>query len=325
MKRLPIEIIMLPRLAYLFGQFELPNLPEETRTFFSEHSSLHTLAGVVIINDSRNVEQIIAHARNLKKVKLWFNTTTPCNNSTSWIQSFPRKKMDLEKHGEVTDNLVFSLLLSSLQGRFTGKRALESISINSSDLSKDFLSFLKAPCAIRAIKLQGLLVCLPDSVMLSRLRFLNELHLVSTGLGCEALSVLQSLPCLVYLNLVEARDGLWGRDFIVQCNGFPSLQRLCFQSPKYPNVHIKQGAMPLLTSLQLFCLESSVTISYFPFLLMPVTAQIELWLGIVGISHLEHLNEVLLHSSLGDAKVHAWKKIAMEHRNMPQIKKHQTK
>lgn len=148
---------------------------------------------------------------------------------------------------------------------------------------------------------------------------------VSTGLGCEALSVLQSLPCLVYLNLVEARDGLWGRDFIVQCNGFPSLQRLCFQSPKYPNVHIKQGAMPLLTSLQLFCLESSVTISYFPFLLMPVTAQIELWLGIVGISHLEHLNEVLLHSSLGDAKVHAWKKIAMEHRNMPQIKKHQTK
>ncbi|CAL4980274.1 unnamed protein product [Urochloa decumbens] len=315
-KSLPIEIIMLPRLVYLFGQFELPHLPNETGTFFSEDSSLHTLAGVVINNDCCGLEQIMVHARNLKKVKIWYKKTTPSNNSTFQYKSF-RKKMNSQK----PDKMDKSLLLSSIEERFTGKKALESISIDSSDLAKDFLSFLKAPCAIRSIKLQGLLGCLPDSVTLSRLRLLNELHLVSTGLGCEALSVLQILPCLVYLNLVESSDGLWGGDFIVQCDGFPSLQRLRFQAPKLPKVDIKQGALRLLTSLQLFCLESSVTMSYFPFPLISETTQLELWLGVIGISRLEHLNEVLLHSSLGDAKVQAWKRIAMEHKNLPHVRK----
>ncbi|CAN6162370.1 unnamed protein product [Urochloa humidicola] len=76
-KTLPMEVIMLPKLAYLFGKFELPKLPKdksELEQFLTKKSELHTLAGFVI-NNKQGIESTILMARKLKKVKVWCEGT----------------------------------------------------------------------------------------------------------------------------------------------------------------------------------------------------------------------------------------------------------
>uniref|UniRef100_A0ACD5TB15 Uncharacterized protein n=1 Tax=Avena sativa TaxID=4498 RepID=A0ACD5TB15_AVESA len=76
---LPVVVIMLPELAYLFGRFELlPSSPPETRNlerFLESKSELHTLAGIVKA-ETGVLETIIQRARKLKKVKLWRTCTS---------------------------------------------------------------------------------------------------------------------------------------------------------------------------------------------------------------------------------------------------------
>ncbi|KAM3215305.1 hypothetical protein ACQJBY_067349 [Aegilops geniculata] len=70
---LPVEIIMLPNLALLYGEFELPPLAgtqkEKVTEFLKEESKLQTLAGIIIKNTG-SFEIVIQHATKLKKVKV---------------------------------------------------------------------------------------------------------------------------------------------------------------------------------------------------------------------------------------------------------------
>ncbi|WVZ49423.1 hypothetical protein U9M48_000788 [Paspalum notatum var. saurae] len=290
-KNLPVEVFLLPLLTYLFGRFELPHLSNKT---IQTMLCLHTLAGVILNKDFEGFNQIMLHATNLKKVKIWCTDAPPTSsNLTFWYR---------------------------LRQRCIGSKALESLSIDSGHVSNDFMSHINAPCAIRSIKIRGVLQCLPGSITLSGLKSLIELYLVSTGLSCEALSALQNLPRLVYLKLVEERDGFWGGSFIVKNDGFRSLQRLCFEAPRLPQVIIEGDGMSLITSLQLLCSQTFTPV-YLPHFLVSETAQLEHWLGVMGISCLERLNEVVLHRDVADARFQAWKRLAAQHQNLPYVKK----
>ncbi|TVT97478.1 hypothetical protein EJB05_57273, partial [Eragrostis curvula] len=278
---LPIEVLMLPRLVYLFGHFELPGqLKDETTrskllAFFSEKSRLHTLSGFIMV-ENNGFEPIMLRMRSLRKVKIW------C------------------KHPVTTHS--GHLLASSLQKRLAGSNALESISINFGNESINFLNNMRAPCALTgSIKLWGRLESLP-SFMTSHDTTLSELQLSSTGLTIEALSLLQNLRRLLYLKLVEYGEGLFGDCFVVQNGGFPSLLRLCFEAPKLPQIHICKGGMSSLTSLHLLCPEFASSSNNFN-----------------GIEHLQHLNELILHPSVSLEILYAWKEETRSHINKPKV------
>lgn len=283
----PIEVIRLPLLAHLFGRFELPRRISKE---ISKQSKLQTLAGVAVTEADKSFENIILHAGKLRKVKICQATSYSSNSSNS-----------------------------PLKERFTGSKALQILSIDSSDLSKEFISFLKAPCAITSIKLRGQLDRLPATPTLRELSDLNRLLLISTGLSIEDLSALQSLPCLEYLKLAEDGHGFRGRSFVVKSGGFPSLRRLCFEAPRLPQVQIEQGSMKSLTILDLLCPDPVIPEPrlgrYYCFLKLETT------LGVEGVSYLENLKEVILHHSMQESKVQAWKEEAIRHNKKPSVKR----
>ncbi|KAL6592147.1 hypothetical protein ACP70R_049599 [Stipagrostis hirtigluma subsp. patula] len=316
-EKLPVEVIMLPKLAYLFGMFLLPDVPRQTgklEEFLTNKSVLHTISGFVL-NEAQVFNEVILKARKLKKVKVCCKgAPTPSLSRTSP----PRKRIrpwGLADHNPPTLQAPLQgnnnmKLVSSLQERFT---ALESVSIHSTTgLCKDFLAALRGPCTISSIKLHGDLESLPDPVTLSGLCNLTKLQLFSTGLSSEELSVLQKLTCLEYLSIAEVRAEFGEGNFTVENDGFESLHRMCFEAPKLPKLQFQQGALPSLTSLHLLCPDSSQ---------MQVTEEIEAYLGVEGISHLANLTEVVLHYSATDAKVKAWKSVGNGHSNRPCVKR----
>ncbi|KAL6843325.1 hypothetical protein ACP4OV_027038 [Aristida adscensionis] len=306
--KLPMEVLTLPRLAHLFGKFELPaqlgdpKRADKLRKFFSEESALETLAGFIIVNDP-GFEQILRHAKMLRKVKIWCNpgaNSASASNSTKFIANLWTKKRDSDA------SQLPATLSSSLQARFTGAHALNSVYVDFAGLCRDFLvTVIKDPCGVSSIKIRGQMASLPESPTLRKLRNIKELHLCDTGLPSDGLSVLQSLECLESLKLGEIRQGFWDGGFVVEKDGFPSLQQLCFEGPKLPKVAF-QGANCSLISLQLICPELA-------------TSDI----GEIGITHLQHLDEVILHPQISDQKMQAWKDDAIKHKNRPYVKRQQ--
>ncbi|XP_044974323.1 disease resistance protein RGA4-like [Hordeum vulgare subsp. vulgare] len=298
-KDLPIQVIRLPLLAHLFGRIELPRgITKE----ISKQSKLQTLAGVVVTEADTSFENIILHAGKLRKVKIYQATSYPSNSRNKRIRMNPG-----------------SISPFPLNERFTGSKALQILSVDSSDLAKEFIKFLEAPCAITSIKLRGQLDKLPATPALRELCDLNRLLLISTGLSIEDLSALQSLPCLEYLKLTEDGDGFRGSSFVVKSGGFPSLRRLCFEAPRLPQVQIEQGSMKSLAILDLLCPDPVIpeprSGRYRSFL------QLETRLGVEGVSYLENLKEVILHHSMWESKVQAWKEEAIRHNNKPSVKR----
>ncbi|CAL5080795.1 unnamed protein product [Urochloa decumbens] len=376
-KTLPMEVIMLPKLAYLFGKFELPKSPKdkwELEQFLTKKSELHTLSGFVIKN-KQGIESTILMARKLKKVKVWYEATldpapaesrasvpalvssnsapAPAPNGTLAPAGVPsrasspscarssfftstlqicasclkgRKRVlppdpnpvahafaPIRSNAGALDfpsQINLGDFISSLEKRFT---TLDSVSIDSSRLCKEFLGSLKGPSTISSIKLRGQLDSLPDSITLNGLCNLTNLQLISTGLSSHDLSNLQILSCLEYLKLSEHRDGFWDGRFVVNKDGFESLQQLCFEAPKLPKLQFNEGAMRSLTSLQLICANPPIT-TYF-------SSSFQLQESIEGFLHLTHLNEVILHDSANEAKMEAWKTAANRHINRPCVKK----
>jgi hypothetical protein len=191
-------------------------------------------------------------------------------------------------------------LVSSLATRFD---TLDSLSIDFDGTCKNFLdSVLDAPSKLSSVKIWGKMESLPSSATLSTQRYLRELHLSKTGLSSHVLSRLQSLECLVCLRLTEDLQGPWDDGiFLVEPNKFRSLERISFNGPKLPRVKIEHRGMPCLISLHLICPEP------------------EKELGVTGITHLQHLNEVMLHPDATEEKMQAWKKAAVEHKNRPYV------
>ncbi|XP_062182669.1 disease resistance protein RGA5-like isoform X2 [Phragmites australis] len=288
----PMEVMMLPRLAHLFGKFQLPpelenaERRDKLQRFFSEESRLQTLSGFVIGKNS-GFELILLHMRLLRKVKIW---------RTDDISIRTRR-----------------LLASSLEKRITGNSALESLSIDFGTENMNFLDDiqLEAPCMLSSIKLRGRLrrgrlMRLPSFIASHRSN-LSELQLSYTGLSLEDLSVLQHLRRLLYLKLVEGSDfgNSMGDKLIVESGGFPSLRRLCFQAFELPRVHIVKGGMRSLTSLHLFYYMESQTWKPSDFN----------W----EIENLENLQEVVLRYTVSDEELDAWKSRARSHINRPKV------
>ncbi|KAL6864847.1 hypothetical protein ACP4OV_015998 [Aristida adscensionis] len=270
-ERLPVQVLMLPRLAHLFGKFKLPReLRNQKRSklqrFFSEKSRLQTLSGFVMA-EKNGYEPIVLQMRRLRKVKIW------CK-------------------GYIT-GVAKDLFVDSLKSRMSeNNAALESLSIDlgHGGMSSGFLDVIdegKALSKLSSIKLRGRLLRVPSFIQ-SAGSNLSELELTSTGLRLEELSVLQRLPQLLYLKLAEDGDGFAGDSFDVESRGFPSLVRLCFEAPKLPGLRIREGGMRCLTSLHLLCPK-------------PPPSHV-FW----EIEHLKNLKEVVLHSSTRDEDWDLW-------------------
>jgi len=301
----PTEVISLPRLAHLFGQFKLAHGIKEE---ISKKSRLQTLAGVVVTKQGdQSFENIILHAGKLRKVKIYETTS----QSSNIRPSYNRRLKLCTYLGRPGGASCSKSPLLQIKERFTGNKALQVLSINSSYFSTEFVNYLQAPCAITSIKLRGKLKGLPDTTTLEQLVNLNKLMLISTGLSGQDLSALQSLACLQYLKLAEEHNGFPAGSFVVKSGGFPSLNRLCLEAPDLPQLEFQPGSMNSLTILDLIC----------PHPDMPEPGSSESRSSVVGLSNLQNLNEVILHYSTMEQKMRAWKEEAIRHKNRPSVKR----
>jgi disease resistance protein RPM1 len=327
-----MQVIMLPKLAYLFGKFQLPEVPTKGKEadklyeFLKKKSVLHTLAGFVT-NKRRSPEHVILLARNLKKVKVWCNDTpadvfpdpepvsrgvaasdrpssTRKGNWSPRPRSGKTRGVVSQDHHDCPWNMTEERpsnntdFIKLLKMRVT---PLESVSIISSEVCNDFLGSLEGPCTISSIKLRGILNILPDSNKLTELGRIKKLQLFSTGLTIKDLSALQCLRGLEYLKMVEHNtDRFCSGVFIVEKKGFESLKSLCIDAPKLPKIQFKEGSMRSLTSLYLLGPNSELP-----------SGTIE------GISHLANLSEVILHSAMEQE----WETVANGHPNRPCVKR----
>jgi len=268
---LPIDVFMFPRLSHLFGRFQLPQRiknRKKRRTvwrFLSEESMLHTLSGFVMTGADDFDSSILLHMRRLKKLKIWM----------------PR----------YTDSYLQDYLKSN-------NNALESFSMDFDDTPLWFMVTKFSCPMLSSIKLRGRLGMGLHNFIRSPANSLTELQLSHTGLPLEELSTLQKLHRLLYLKLAEDGDGFLGDTFVVQSDGFPSLERLCFEAPTLPRLHIVEGAMPALTSLHLLC-EQPRHLRHMQQIDKKKVATseiIEYSNQVWGIEYLKSLNDLVVHS-----------------------------
>lgn len=324
--QLPVEVIMLPQFAYLFGQFELTNLKKNIKQFKfffkGNKSQLHTL-GTIAIQDTECLEIVafvLQYARKLKKVKVWYKATSPPvaggSSRWNWKSNSAGPSTDPSSNtpdpapptsGPVasgTTALIPRRLVESLEKPHT---TLESLSIDFNGVPNNFLGFLGTifTSTISSIKFRKGFGNLPGTLGLRNVSNLKKLHLFSTDLESNELAALQYLKCLQYLKLEQDGEGLWDSVFHVEVGGFISLIWMCFESSnsKHPPLKIDEGVKTPLNSLLLLCKESHPRVE--------------------GMSHLSKLNEVILHKWATDDEVNAWKGEAEKHINRPYVEKQQ--
>ncbi|KAF2912163.1 hypothetical protein DAI22_11g235700 [Oryza sativa Japonica Group] len=300
-KFLPIEAVMLPHLAHLFGKFmlhkdDLKNVNKMSKLnpckkqkkgmnilpkfFTSKKSNLQTLAGF-ITGENEGFLQLMGHMKKLRKVKIWCKHVAGSSNYiadlSQAIQEFTKVPIDSDSN--------------------------RSLSLDSEECSENFLSALHLePCSedfkyhLRSLKLQGRFLRLPPFV--TSLSGLTELFISSATLTQDHLSALITLNRLLYLKLIS--DKL--ENFEMKHGAFPSLRRLCFvvKSVTSDLPTIKQGALPNLVSLHLLCR------------------------GLVGLSgieirHLKHLKEVVIDSDVTPQTKQDWAHAAKNHPNRPKF------
>lgn len=292
---LPLEAILLPRLVYLFGKFKLPDDLHKSKA--AKGGQLHTLAGFVVTKKKNQSFAYILnrkHTSKLRKLKIW------------WTED------------EDMPNDLSTQLMESLQQRSSGTNHLESLSLDFGDRSLEFLEKVSptVPWTISTIKLRGKLSKLPGFIngknSLSEVE-ISQLHLLQTGLGCQALSILQRLPKLKYLKIVEvdgtvddgkeevdsaAINGFGKGVFKVEDGGFPFLEGLFIEATRLPKMTIGSNAMQQLITLELHCIDVS-------------------GFQVAAIENLGSLAHVVLKPSPIDRA--AWKAAAKNNINCPRV------
>lgn len=227
-KILPIEVLLLPCLLHLFGEFQLSDkvkITSEVQKFFlTEQSSLETLAGFVT-DGCQGFPQIISHMKNLRKLKIWIERSEKNTNFTDLVNAI--QKFIHDDKEESNDP--------------------RSLSLHFDACTENILSSLKAPSYLRSLKLKGKLLELPQFVI--SMRGLRELCLSSTKLTAGLLAALSVLKDLQHLKLIA--DEL--EDFIIEDKAFPGLLHLCFVLEGATLPTIEEGALPYLISLKLIC------------------------------------------------------------------------
>ncbi|XP_015617275.1 disease resistance protein RGA4-like [Oryza sativa Japonica Group] len=287
-KFLPIEGIMLPHLAHLFGKFMLhkddlnnvKKISKLLKLFSSNKSNLQTLAGF-ITDGRKGFLQLIGHMKKLRKVKIWCRHVEGSSNYiadlSKAIQEFTKAPIDMDR--------------------------VRSLSIDSEEYCEKFLSSLDLePCSeyskyhLSSLKIHGKLLRLPP--FFSSLSGLIDLCITPATLTQDHLSALINLNRLLYLKLIA--DKL--ENLEIKHEALLSLRRLCFvvKSVALAQPKIEQGALPNLVSLQLLCQ------------------------GLVGLSgieirHLKNLKEVTIDSGVTAQTRQDWEQAAKNHPNRPRV------
>nr|ALO70070.1 NBS-LRR-like resistance protein [Oryza sativa] len=287
-KFLPIETIMLPHLAHLFGKFMLHkddlknvNKSKLQKFFSSNKSNLRTLAGF-ITDEGKGFLQLVGHMKKLRKVKVWCKHVAGSSNYIAdlsrAIQEFTRTPIDRDSD--------------------------RYLSLDCEECSENFLSSIDLePCSedskyhLRSLKLHGKLLRLPPPFVTS-LSGLTELCISSAILTQDHLSALIKLNRLLYLKLIA--DKL--ENIEIKIGAFPSLRRLCFVMKIMTSAltTIEQGALSNLVSLQLLC-EGLVGLSG------------------IEIRHLKHLKEITIDSAVTVQTRQDWEQAAKNHPNRPRV------
>ncbi|KAG2628191.1 hypothetical protein PVAP13_3KG233100 [Panicum virgatum] len=250
---LPVEVIGLPCLTNLIGKFKLSdqdwtsssNLERQSKNGGLEDlfrkSKLETLAGFVGDGShSQGFLQLMVHMKNLKKVKIWCQSTD-----------------------DVGDNNHLNAELVKAIGQYIktpmGAGDARSLSIDFQGVPGGSLNAMQDLCPhntslqetyyLSSLKLHGSLSTYPGFV--GMLSGLTELCLSSATFSVDLLFVISAMPFLFYLKLIA--DEIVG--FVIKGGTYQSLRRLCFlvrnQNPALPEV--EEGALPELVSLQLLC------------------------------------------------------------------------
>ncbi|KAM3196708.1 hypothetical protein ACQJBY_072419 [Aegilops geniculata] len=299
---LPTQVMELPCLIHLFGNFKLQQgvggrRMHKLQTWLSENSKLETVAGFVVDNNkSQGFAQLIEHMKHLTKVKIWcqqssYNSKDPLASGGSSSSS---------------NNNNYTHLSKAIKGfikRSTDVKKGHSLSLNFNDeWFQDFFVSLSlekeeaSSCYLRSLKLQGGNICsLPPFVTM--LGGLTKLCLSSPGqLSGDILAALSRVRCLAYLKLIASQlDKL----VIVQ-GALGSLQCLCIVVEVMTELEVQEGALPLLESLRLLCMNLN---------------------GFCGtmIQSLRRIKEVTLHDGVSDETKHRWKEAAKKHPRRPKL------
>nr|TKW00166.1 hypothetical protein SEVIR_8G090200v2 [Setaria viridis]TKW00167.1 hypothetical protein SEVIR_8G090200v2 [Setaria viridis] len=171
------EVIKLPNLINLFGKFKLQNKfvqSELQKSIASGKCKLQTLAGFIVdqSDESDGFAEVMIHMKQLRKVKIWCESTATSTNLTTLqkaIQEFIRDEKD-----------------ACYDPR--------SLSLHFDGCSEDLMKDLKAPCYLRSLKLQDL----------TKLKHLQYLKLVADELDGITIED-KSLPRLLCLCFVLQR------------------------------------------------------------------------------------------------------------------------
>ncbi|VAI68578.1 unnamed protein product [Triticum turgidum subsp. durum] len=294
---LPTQVMELPCLIHLFGNFKLQQgvggrRMHKLQTWLSENSKLETVAGFVVDNNkSQGFAQLIEHMKHLTKVKIWCQQSS--NNS----------KDPLASGGGSSNCTHLSKAIKGFIKRSTDVKKGHSLSLNFSDeWFQDLLVSLSlekeeaSSCYLSSLKLQGGNICsLPPFVTM--LGGLTKLFLSSPGqLSGDILAALSRVRCLAYLKLIASQlDKLT----IVQ-GALGSLQCLCIMVEVMTELEVQEGALPLLESLRLLCTDLNGFCS-------------------MTIQSLRRIKEVTLHDGVSDETKHEWKEAAKKHPRRPKL------
>ncbi|XP_037444832.1 disease resistance protein RGA4-like [Triticum dicoccoides] len=357
-EELPMEVIMLPGLAYLFGKFELQQLTSGSNSrlvkFLSTQSKLHTLSGV-LLNGARSHEVllVIQHAKMLKKVKLWCkDTNAPANvatygnkkNSNSpGSQVQPKRAAPSGENVPVLLQLLKRKKLSS--GVACGHPSAGSSDPGNSTPDQGLASRLANAIGKRPVEdgLDSLSIDFNDFVPSGFLLFLKEPASTISSIKASRLSGL--LPCPAVLqelrNLNKLHLFSTGRiiEDLAELQSLPCLEylKLAEDQPESwdGNFNVEADGF---NSLLWLCFEAQkqpcinikrggmknlasllLLCPKFP----PRMGEAAPETGVDGILYLAYLNEVILHRSARKETVEAWETASEAHINKPYVKKQQ--
>ncbi|CAN6356393.1 unnamed protein product [Urochloa humidicola] len=228
--KIPIGVIMLTSLIHLYGKFKLlDNVSKNIPEFFRlGRSNLEILAGFVIADRNDSFLQLIAHMKNLRKVKIWCKSSANSSNLTNLSSAIQRYI-----EGNNDPNIDRSLSLDS-DVRFGDVPQFSP--------EGDF--------HISSLKLHGDLFEVPRYI--ASLLTLRALCLSSTTtLSGSLLTVLCELTRLEYLKFVAKELD----NFVISDQTkFQSLQRIYFKIQRSPLPRIEGNPLPQLVSFQLLSL-----------------------------------------------------------------------
>ncbi|KAG2619845.1 hypothetical protein PVAP13_3NG147300 [Panicum virgatum] len=297
---LPVEVIGLPCLTNLIGKFKLSdqdwtsssNLERQSKNGGLEDlfrkSKLETLAGFVGDGShSQGFLQLMVHMKNLKKVKIWCQSTADVGDNNHLNAEL------VKAIGQYIKTPMGAGDARSLSIDFQG---VPGGSLNALQDLCPHNTFLQETYYLSSLKLHGSLSTYPGFV--GMLSGLTELCLSSATISVDLLFMISAMPFLLYLKLIA--DEIVG--FVIKGGTYQSLRRLCFlvrnQNPVLPEV--EEGALPELVSLQLLCKHLSGSSG-------------------IEIKHLRKLQEIELHPEISEPARQEWEEAARNHPNRPII------